>query len=168
MEDVWPGAGDLAHSVTGLDNGEQYDVQVRAVNSRGEGVWSPTVTGTPADHGGSRSSATAFTLRTPMLGYISSGSDDDYFELTLDDDTGIFIFTTSYISGFLSTTGDLRSSSGSVIRSDEVTPDFREHGDQLLIWDDLAAGTYYVRVEAPETGYYTLHAQPVPRQHRHG
>ena len=162
VEDVWPGAGELAHTVTGLDNGEQYDVQVRAVNSRGDGLWSATVTGTPADHGDSRSSATALTPQTPVLGYISSSNDDDYFEFTLDDDTGIFIFTTSYVSGFLPTTGDLRDSSGSVIRSDEATPDFRQHGDQLLIWDSLAAGTYYVRVEAPEAGYYTLHAQPVP------
>ena len=162
VEGVWPGAGELAHTVTGVDNGEQYDLQVRAVNLRGDGAWSPTVTGTPADHGGSRSSATALTPQTPMLGYISSGSDDDYFEFTLDDDSGIFIFTTSYTAGFLPTTGDLRNSSGSVIRSDETTPNFREHGDQLFIWDSLTAGTYYVRVEAPEAGYYTLHAQPVP------
>ena len=161
VEGVWPGAGELAHAVIDLSNGDQYDVQVRAVNSRGDGAWSATVTGTPADHGGNRSSATAFTLQSPMLGYIASSSDDDYFAFTLDDDTGIFIFTTSYISGFLATTGDLRNSSGTVIRSDEATPDFREHGDQLLIWDSLAAGTYYVRVEAPEAGYYTLHAQPV-------
>ncbi len=162
VEGVWPGAGELAHAVIDLSNGDQYDVQVRAVNSRGDGAWSATVTGTPADHGGNRSSATAFTLQSPMLGYIASSSDDDYFAFTLDDDTGIFIFTTSYISGFLATTGDLRNSSGTVIRPDEATPDFREHGDQLLIWDSLAAGTYYVRVEAPEAGYYTLHAQPVP------
>ena len=162
QEDVWSGAGELRHTVIGLDNGEQYDVQVRAVNSRGDGEWSATVTGTPADHGGSRSSATAITLQTPTLGYISSSSDDDYFSFTVENDTGIFIFTTSYVSGFLPTTGDLQDNSGSVIKSDETSSGVREHGEQLFIWHSLTAGTYYVRVEAPETGYYTLHAQPVP------
>ena len=162
QEDVWSGAGDLRHTVTGLGNGEQYDVQVRAVNSRGDGGWSVTVAGTPADHGDSRSSATAITLQTPTLGYISSSSDDDYFSFTVDNDTGIFIFTTSYVSGFLPTTGDLRNNSGIFIKSDETSSGMREHGEQLLIWDDLPAGTYYVRVRAPEAGYYTLHTQPVP------
>ena len=162
QEDVWSGAGELRHTVIGLDNGEQYDVQVRAVNSRGDGEWSATVTGTPADHGDSRSSATAITLQTPTLGYISSSSDDDYFSFTVENDTGIFIFTTSYVSGFLPTTGDLQDNSGSVIKSDETSSGVREHGEQLFIWHSLTAGTYYVRVEAPETGYYTLHAQPVP------
>ena len=162
LDDVWSGAGELRHTVTGLDNGVQYDVQVRAVNSRGDGAWSATVTGTPADHGNSRGSATQITLQTPTLGYISSASDDDYFQFTLADDTGIFIFTTSYQSGHLPTTGELQGSGGSVVKSDEDDPEFRQHGDQLLIWDTLTAGTYNVKVEAPEAGAYTLHTQPVP------
>ena len=99
LEDVWSGAGDLRHTVTGLVNGVQYDVQVRAVNRQGDGAWSATQTGTPADHGNNRSSATQVTLQTPALGYISSASDDDYFQFTLGEDTGLFIFTTSYQSG---------------------------------------------------------------------
>ncbi len=162
LDDVWSGAGELRHTVTGLDNGVQYDVQVRAVNSRGDGAWSATETGTPADHGNNRGSATQITLQTPTLGYISSASDDDYFQFTLGDDTGIFIFTTSYQSGHLPTTGELQGSGGSVVKSDEDDPEFRQHGDQLLIWDTLTAGTYYVKVEAPEAGAYTLHTQPVP------
>ena len=162
QEDVWSGAGELLHTVTGLGNGEQYDAQVRAVNSRGDGAWSATVAGSPADHGGSRSSATAITLQTPTLGYISSSSDDDDFTFTVDNDTSIFIFTTSYVSGFLPTTGDLQNNSGSVIKTDETGSGMREHDEQLFIWHSLSAGTYYVRVEAPEAGCYTLHTQPVP------
>ena len=162
QEDVWSGAGELRHTVTGLDNSAQYDVQVRAVNSRGDGAWSATIAGTPADHGDSRSSATTITLQTPALGYISSSSDDDYFSITVDNDTGIFIFTTSYVSGLLPTTGDLWNDSGSVIKTDEISSGMQEHGEQLFIWHSLSAGTYYVRVEAPEAGYYTLHTQPVP------
>ena len=162
LDDVWSGAGELRHTVTGLDNGVQFDVQVRAVNSRGDGAWSATEIGTPADHGNSRGSATQITLQTPTLGYISSASDDDYFQFTLGEDTGIFIFTTSYQSGHLPTTGELQDSGGSLVKSDEDDPEFRQHGDQLLIWDTLTAGTYNVKVEAPEAGAYTLHTQPVP------
>ena len=44
---VWSGAGALGHTLTGLTGGTRYDVQVRAVNSAGEGPWSATRTGTP-------------------------------------------------------------------------------------------------------------------------
>ena len=37
----------LPFKVTNLQNGTQYDVQVRAVNAAGEGDWSPTSVGTP-------------------------------------------------------------------------------------------------------------------------
>ena len=37
QEDVWSGAGDLRYTATELGNGKQYDVQVRAVNSHGDG-----------------------------------------------------------------------------------------------------------------------------------
>ena len=44
---VWSGAGALGHTLTGLTGGTRHDVQARAVNSAGEGPWSPTRTGTP-------------------------------------------------------------------------------------------------------------------------
>ena len=43
---VSTGSGILSHTLTGLAGGARYDVQVRAVNSAGEGPWSATVTGT--------------------------------------------------------------------------------------------------------------------------
>ena len=46
-EDVWTtGSGSLLYTLTGLTDGTQYDVEVRAVNSGGDGAWS--VTGTTA------------------------------------------------------------------------------------------------------------------------
>ena len=38
-DDAWT-SGVLGYTITGLDNGIQYDVQVRAVNSNGDGTWS--------------------------------------------------------------------------------------------------------------------------------
>ena len=49
VEGVWTSAtgGPLEYTVTGVDAGVEYDVQVRAVNVAGAGPWSTTVTGTP-------------------------------------------------------------------------------------------------------------------------
>ena len=46
-DNAWT-TGTLEYTITMLDNGTQYDVQVRAVNSHGDGTWSDTKTGTPA------------------------------------------------------------------------------------------------------------------------
>ena len=49
LEDVWTtGSGPLVYTITGLTNGVQYDLQVRAVSSANDGVWSATAAGTPA------------------------------------------------------------------------------------------------------------------------
>ena len=47
VQDVWTGSGALSYEMAGLDGGNQYDVQVRAINSAGDGSWSVTATGTP-------------------------------------------------------------------------------------------------------------------------
>ncbi len=47
VEDVWTGVGALSHELTGLEGGRQYDLQVRAVDSTGDGPWSATDVGTP-------------------------------------------------------------------------------------------------------------------------
>ena len=50
LEDVWTtGSGSLQYTLTGLTDGTQYDLQVRAVNSVGDGAWS--ITGTTASAG---------------------------------------------------------------------------------------------------------------------
>ena len=45
-DDAWR-SGDLRYVIRSLTNATQYDVQVRAVNSAGDGEWSATETGTP-------------------------------------------------------------------------------------------------------------------------
>ena len=47
VDDAWS-SGALEYTITGLDNGDQYDVQVRAVSSNGDGAWSGTEVGAPA------------------------------------------------------------------------------------------------------------------------
>ena len=162
VEDVWTtGTSGLEHRILELEDIE-YDVQVRAVRGDSDGTWSTTSTGTPADHGDTRSSATDLALNASVVGYIDSNSDDDYFQVTLSEESGIFVYTTSYITGFLGTTGELQDSGGSIIKTDDDDTLFRQHGQQLFLWSTLSAGTYYVKVEAPEAGYYTLHAEAVP------
>ena len=41
VDDAWT-SGTLEYTITGLTNGTEYDVQVRAVNSNGDGTWSAT------------------------------------------------------------------------------------------------------------------------------
>ena len=41
------GGGTLQYTLEGLTGGTQYDLQVRAVNTGGDGPWSATATGTP-------------------------------------------------------------------------------------------------------------------------
>ena len=50
VQDVWSGTGSgtLSYELQGLRQGTQYDLQVRAVNSEGDGPWSSSFTGTPA------------------------------------------------------------------------------------------------------------------------
>ena len=48
IDPAWE-SGRLRHDTTGLANGTEYDVQVRAVNARGDGAWSETATGTPEE-----------------------------------------------------------------------------------------------------------------------
>ena len=47
VDNAWT-SGDLKYTITMLINGTQYDVEVRAVNSNGDGTWSDTTVGTPA------------------------------------------------------------------------------------------------------------------------
>ena len=53
LNSVWrAGGGELRDVIRGLVNGTEYEVQVRAENSREEGDWSGVVSGTPRDVNG--------------------------------------------------------------------------------------------------------------------
>ena len=51
IDPAWE-SGRLRYEITGLTNDTEYDVQVRAVNAKGDGAWSETATGTPRGAGG--------------------------------------------------------------------------------------------------------------------
>ena len=69
-EDAWKeGGGSLAYAITGLTNGTEYDVQVRAVDEDDvDGAWSATTSATPADHGDTQAAATTVTRRARGCG----------------------------------------------------------------------------------------------------
>ncbi len=161
VEDIWTGAGSLAYTLIGLSNGAGHDVQVRAVSSAGDGDWSPTTAATPADHGNSRDAATAITPGAPVIGSIADSTDGDFFSFSLSEPSDIFIYTTSYLAGFLATTGELQDSTGNVVATDDGTSLYRPHGQQLYLWGSLGAGDYHVKVSAAEAGTYTLHTELV-------
>ena len=173
VEDVWEtGSGDLAYVLSGLDNGTEYDVQVRAANADGEdGTWSDTQGGTPGDYGGTQTDATELILNTSrdgsvrpvgsnrFPGEIDPAGDIDYFQIELSDthvptDLGVWIFTSSDID----TVGELLDENGVLIERDDygaVLPNVED----FFIWTSLEAGTYYLKVTgygSGDTGDYQL------------
>ena len=159
-DDAWTtGDGDLTYTIAALTESTQYDVQVRAVNTNGDGAWSSTTTGTTSDHGGTTATATSLTLGTDMDGRIATGTDVDYFTFTLTKKTHLLIRTT----GDLDTVGELQDSSGTELASND---DNRHAADDPLagtpvnffLWKTLEANTYYIKVTAygGTTGAYVL------------
>ena len=135
----------MAYAVTGLTNGTEYDVQVRAVDEDDvDGAWSATTSATPADHGDTRAAATSVTAGARVWGTIDPADDEDYFSLSVSSTVDYWIYTL----GDLDTVGELLDSNGmSIDISDRggVLP----NPDNFFLWQRLQSGTYYLKV----TGY---------------
>ena len=145
-EDAWgDGGGSLAYAVTGLTNGTEYDVQVRAVDEDDvDGAWSATTSATPADHGDTQATATIVSPDARVWGVIDPAEDEDYFSFSVSTTADYWIYTL----GDLDTVGELLDSNGmSVDTSDRggVLP----NPDNFFLWQRLQSGTYYIKV----TGY---------------
>ena len=140
VDSAWT-SGTLEYAITGLDNGTGYDVQVRAVNSNGDGTWSGTEVGTPEDHGDSRADATSITPDGRVRGVIDPTDDVDYFQFSVSDTADIWVYT----EGDLNTVGEVQDSSGTLLATDDyggVLPS----PNNFFISLQLQAGTYYVKV----------------------
>ena len=90
VDDAWT-SGTLEYTVTGLINGTEYDVQVRAVNSNGDGTWSATTTGTPA-------------LPAPTIDSVRG--DDRAVLVSWSAPTGITTGVAAYDVRYIETTAD--------------------------------------------------------------
>ena len=143
VDDAWTStSGALEYMVSGLMNDVEYDVQVRAVNVAGEGLWSATGTGTPRTPPGAPESVHVYVYMTGKLEVRWSAAD--------------FASTTGFKVQWRSGDQDWDES-----RSDKVdpatahvewssTPDSRRYRHGL---DGLSNGTAYeVRVIASNAG----------------
>ena len=141
--DAWEdGGGSLAYAVTGLTNGTEYDVQVRAVDKDDvDGAWSATTSATPADHGDMQAAATIVSPGARVWGAIDPTDEEDYFRLSVSRTADYWIYTL----GNLDTVGELLDSNGmSIDISDRggVLP----NPDNFFLWQRLESGTYHVKV----------------------
>ena len=109
-EDAWKeGSGSLAYAVTGLTNGTEYDVQVRAVDEDDvDGAWTATTSATPADHGDTRAAARSVTAGARVWGAIDPADDEDHFSFSVSSTADYWIYTL----GDLDTVGELLDSNG--------------------------------------------------------
>ena len=119
-------------------------------------VETPSGGGTPLpsdDHGDTRAGASPLALNASTSGRIEHGSDVDYFSVQVSGSRTLTVYTT----GSLDTTGELQSSSGSVLASN----DDGGSGTNFRIEREVSSGTYYIKVESygSNTGSYTLHAE---------
>ncbi len=145
-EDAWKeGGSSLAYAITGLTNGTEYDVQVRAVDEDDvDGAWSATTSATPADHGDTRAAATSVTAGARVWGIIDPADDEDYFSFSVSRTADYWIYTL----GDLDTVGELLDGDGmsiDIIDRGGVLP----NPDNFFLWQRLQSGTYYIKV----TGY---------------
>ena len=108
----------------------------------------------PADPGSSRATATPLALRHTVAGRISSASDEDYYSLTVDKEAYVTITAVPYGTSFpLVPTffdADGTDLDAYVIRREEYGYEGRR--EAFAIVTQVAAGTYYVRVKAPDGG----------------
>ena len=165
QEGVWPSGdptADLTATVMDLEDGVGYDIEVRAVNTAGPGVWSTTVSASTTDHPNTRSAATGLAPDSSLRGRIDPGDDEDLFRIVVADDTDLWVYTT----GDLDTVGELVDSGGDVVVSnDDASVPPGPYNFSLRA--EVGSGTYYVSVrsyEGEHTGAYRIHAveaQPV-------
>ena len=137
-----------------------YYIRVNGYHRRDVGPYTLHVR-TAAEPGSTASTATALTLRVPETGRITSRTDRDFFRLTIEADTYVFIYALTFDRA-LSLTPTFLDDQGAAV-SMHVIPhaNWAEQGlgpVSFSAWGKLEAGTYQIRI-APSgsaTGSYLL------------
>ena len=134
-------ASTRTHTVTGLSNDVSYDVQVRAVTPNGNGAWSATATGLPADFPNTLAHAPAIPLNRPIHGHLTGTGDRDWFRLNIGTAAELVVHTT----GDADTRGYLRNSTNGT----RFSNDDSDHDDATLNFKIIRAvgtGTWYLEI----------------------
>ena len=104
VDNAWTGSGPLQYMITGLTGGAPYDLQVRAVNSAGNGPWSLTTTRTP------QTAAPVTDGSVPMVEF--SIDDSQPRMIRIGSPVPVIATFTEAVSGF--TVGDITVANGTV------------------------------------------------------
>ena len=149
---VWA-AGDLAATVTGLEVGTQYDVQMRAVNASGAGPWSATRMGTTALS--DDATLSALTLSGVRLAPAFSGGMTSYTASVGYTVTRITVAVTTSDGNaaavFLDGNGDTRSDAdGAAGFQVDLSVGENVIRVEVTAQDSVATGTYSVTVTRTE------------------
>ena len=142
-----------------LDAGTYY-IRVNGYHRRDVGPYTLHVR-TAAEPGSTAATATALTLRVPETGRITSRTDRDFFRLTIEADTYVFIYALSF-EGALPLTPTILDDQGAEVSMDVIPhANWAEQGFgpfSFSAWGKLEAGAYHIRI-APSgnaTGSYLL------------
>ena len=119
---------------------------------------------TAVEPGNTTATAAPLTFEVAETGRISSGSDRDFFSLTMAEDTYVYILAVSF-GNALALTPVVQDSMGTEL-SLHVIPHstWRGHGYSEIsfsVWGLLEAGTYHIRVSG-STGAYLIDTLPSP------
>ena len=145
----------LTYAITGLTNGTEYDVQVRAVDEDDvNGTWSATTSATPEDHGDNRADATSITTDARIWGAIDPTDDEDYFSFSVSGTADFWIYTL----GDLDSVAELQDSNGLYVESSALRGSAAQP-DNFFLWRKLQSGTILPDIHAI-LGVFRLKGQP--------
>ncbi len=176
IEDAWTSGG-LYRVVTGLTNDTEYDVQVRAVTTSGDGTWSATVERVrPSDspgvmHGEDVRGLDLGVLAgpgTPIAGVLDDATDNETFAFAISR----LMMVRIRIPGIPGSTPTLYHVIGGVSAgvyryNSSFTPPPVDPSAEFLIEEALGPGTYAIGITPPASltsaTAYEIHWDPEPQ-----
>ena len=159
-------SGSLEYTITGLEGGIQYDVQLRAVNSVGSGSWSGSATGSTETTPGTDECGEILLGDGSVTGQWAAGCDSAvsdrgharYYSFTLAQESEVTISLESQDANtYLYLRKGENAKSGAALHENDDAETGNSSRSQIRA--TLAAGTYTVEAttyETGETGSFTL------------